>query len=59
MGMTHQVADVAKLLNAVSTMCVAGSVVKSTAHGGTMKNLWTGAMTRFSRKIGCSRSENG
>ena len=59
MGMTYQVADVAKLLNTVSTMSVAGSVVKFMAHGGTMKNLWTGAMTRFGRKIGCLHSENG
>ena len=51
-GMTYQVAEVTKPLNSVSKMCDAGNVVTFTAHGGTMKNLWTGTTTRFGRESG-------
>ena len=52
MGMTYQVAEVTKPLNSVSKMCDAGNVVTFTAHGGTIKNLWTGTTTRFGRESG-------
>ena len=50
--MTYQVAEVTKPLNSVSKICDAGNVVTFTAQGGTIRNLWTGAVTSFGRDAG-------
>ena len=51
-GMTCQVADVTKPLNAVSHMCGAENVVTFTAEGSTIKNLRMSASMHFGRESG-------